>query len=112
MRGKCYDCGSLDHTKADGKHERDICGHCKKVGHHSPICFNKYLEKPIVAKATATEQAPEASSSSTAAKGKAAVSATSNAPATDSKAQADLLAKLMAQVSAQSQELEALKSSF
>ena len=111
MRGKCYGCGSPDLTKKDGKHKWDICGHCKKVGHCSPICFTKYLGKPIVAKAVATEEAPGASSS-TVAKGKAAVSTTSNALATDSKAQADLLAKLMVQVSAQSGELKALKLSF
>ena len=55
MKGKCYSCGSTDHTKANGKHEHDICGHCKKVGHCSPVCFNKYLGKPIAAKAAAMQ---------------------------------------------------------
>ena len=110
MKGKCYGCGSPDHAKKDGKHERDICGHCKKVGHRSPVCFSKYLGKPIAAKAAASQESPEASSSSD--KGKATASATKHAPATDSKGQADLLAKLMAQIQVQSRELEALKASF
>ena len=110
MKGKCYGCGSPDHAKKDGQHNRDICGHCKKVGHRSPVCFSKYLGKPIAAKAAASQESPEASSSSD--KGKATASATKHAPATDSKGQADLLAKLMAQIQVQSQELEALKASF
>ena len=110
MRGKCYGCGSTDHSKKDGKHEQDICGHCKKVGHRSPVCFSKYMGKPIAAKAAASQEAPEASSPS--GKEKATASATKHMPATDSKGQADLLAKLMAQIQVQSQELEALKASF
>ena len=110
MKGKCYRCSSTDHAKRDRKHEQDICGHCKKVGHHSPICFSKYLGKPIAAKAAALPETPQASSSG--GKGKATASATQNALAIDSKGQADLLSKLMAQVQVQSQELAALKSSF
>ena len=109
MKGKCYGCGSMDHTKKDGKHKRDICGHCKKVGHRSPICFSKYLSKLIAAKAAASQESPEASSSG---KEKATASATKHAPATDSKGQADLLAKLMAQIQVQRKELKALKTSF
>ena len=56
MKGKCYGCGNTDHAKKDGKHKCDICGHCKKVGHHSPICFSKYLGKPIVAKVAASQE--------------------------------------------------------
>ena len=94
MKGKCYGCGSPDHAKKDGQHNRDICGHCKKVGHRSPICFSKYMGKPIAAKAAASQESPEASGS----KEKATASATQNTPAKDSKGQADLLAKLMAHV--------------
>src|ERR1700761_9748506 len=112
MRGKCFGCGSTDHAKKDGKHEHDVCGHCKKVGHRSPVCMAKYMGKPITAKAAATGQKAVASSSTTDAKGKASVSATTPAPAQNSKAQADLLAKLMAQMQEQSAHIEALKSSF
>ena len=90
MRGKCYGCSSTNHTKKDGKHEQDICGHCKKVGHRSPVCFSKYMGKPIAAKAAVLQEAPEAPSSS--GKEKATASTTKHALATDSKGQADLLA--------------------
>src|ERR1700761_4008957 len=110
MRGKCYGCGSTEHSKKDRKHDNDICGHCKKKGHRSPVCQSKYLGKPIAAKAAASSEAPAPTSDG---KTQASASATrSNAPATDSKAQADLLAKLMAQVQEQSNQLAALKSSF
>ena len=109
MRGKCYDCESPDHTKKDGKHKKDICGHCKKLAHRSPVCFSKYMGKLITAKAAASQESPEPSGSG---KGKATASATSSPPSSDSKAQADLLTKLMAQVQQQSQELAVLKSSF
>src|ERR1700761_8954796 len=111
MKGKCFGCRSTDHAKKDGKHEHDVCGHCKKVGHRSLVCMAKYMGKPIVAKAAATEQTA-ASSSTTDPKGKASVSATTPAPAQNSKAQADLLAKLMAQMQEQSAQIEALKLSF
>ena len=111
MKGKCFGCGSPDHAKKDGKHEHDICGHCKKVGHRLPVCMAKYMGKPITAKAAATEQAAS-SSSTTDAKGKASVSATTPTPAQNSKAQADLLAKLMVQMQEQSAQIKALKSSF
>ena len=108
MKGKCYGCGSPDHAKKDGQHNRDICGHCKKVGHRSPVCFSKYMGKPIAAKAAASQESPEALGS----KEKATASATQNAPAKDSKGQADLLAKLMAQIKEQSAQIDALKASF
>ena len=109
MKEKCYGCGSTDHAKKDRQHNRDICGHCKKVGHRSPVCFSKYMGKPIAAKATASQESPEASSSS---KEKATAFTTQNAPAKDSKGQADLLAKLMVQIKEQSAQIDALKASF
>jgi hypothetical protein len=33
MRGKCFGCGLGAHTKKEGGHERDLCMHCKHVGH-------------------------------------------------------------------------------
>ena len=62
------------------------------------------MGKPITAKAAASQEAP-GESSSTGSKEKATASTTQNAPATDHKGQADLLAKLIAQVQVQSQEL-------
>ena len=113
MRGKCFGCGSPDHTKKEGGHERDICDHCKKVGHRSPVCMAKYLGKKVVAKAaTSSENPVDNKPSSTPAAKAAATTSKGKAPASDVKAQADLMAKLMAQVEEQSKELAALKASF
>ena len=112
MRGKCFGCGSPDHTKKDGGHERDICNHCKKVGHRSPVCMAKYLGKKVVAKAAASNETPEDSKPSPPAAKAAATTSKGKAPAQDIKAQADLMAKLMAQVEEQSEELATLKASF
>ena len=111
MRGKCFGCGSLDHAKKDGGHERDICNHCKKVGHRSPVCMAIYLGKKVVAKAAASSEAPENTTPPPTAKA-AATTSKGKAPAPDIKAQADLMAKLMAQVEEQSKELAVLKASF
>ena len=111
MKGKCYGCGSTDHTKANGNHERDICNHCRKVGHCSPVCQSKYLRKPAAAKAATTEQEQPTPSTSTS-KGKALASATMPTPAKDSKGQADLLAQLMVQIKEQSAQIKALKAFF
>ena len=111
MKGKCYGCGSTDHNKKDRKHKQDICNHCRKVRHHSLVCFSKYMGKPIATKVAATEQ-ESLSASSPMPKGKALVSTTAPVLVQDSKGQADLLAQLMAQIKAQSAEIEALKASF
>ena len=66
------------------------------------------MGKPIAAKAAALQESPEASSS----KEKATASATQIALAKDSKGQADLLAKLMAQIKEQSAQIDTLKASF
>src|ERR1700735_5049339 len=114
MRGKCFGCGSPDHTKKDGGHERDICNHCKKVGHRSPVCMAKYLGKKVVAKAAASNETPDGSKPTAPPPTATAAATTSKgkAPAQDTNAQADLMAKLMAQVEEQSKELAALKASF
>ena len=113
MRGKCFRCGSPDHTKKEGGHERDICNHCKKVGHRSPVCMAKYLGKKVVVKAAASSETPADSQQPPPPAAKAAATTSKGkAPATDIKAQADLMAKLMAQVEEQSKKLAALKASF
>ena len=81
------------------------------MGHRSPVCQSKYLGKPAAAKAAATEQEQPTPSTSTP-KGKASVSTTTPVLAKDSKGQADLLARLMAQIKEQSAQIEALKVSF
>jgi len=113
MHGKCFGCGSKEHTKKQGNHERDVCNHCGKTGHRGPVCSAKFMGKPGKAKAASTTDstsstdntASSSTSSSTA-------SATTNAPAKDNKSQADLLAKLMEQMKAQEAQINALKASF
>jgi hypothetical protein len=106
MQGKCFGCGSKDHAKKDGKHERDVCNHCGKTGHRSTVCFTKFLGKPgKTAGAAATSDSTDSTPSSSA-------SATNETPAKDSKTQADLLAQLMEKVKAQEAQINALKASF
>jgi hypothetical protein len=60
MQGKCYGCGSKEHNKKDGNHEQDVCNHCGKTGHRTPVCFTKYLGKAgQQTRANATAEEPE-----------------------------------------------------
>jgi hypothetical protein len=103
MQGKCYGCGSTQHTKKDGGHERDICNHCGKVGHRS-------TGKSASAKATTDRTVSTPSTSSPAAT--AAASSSKPSPAKDNKTQADLLAQLMVKIQEQDEQIKALKASF
>ena len=109
MQGKCYGCGLDKHAKKDCPNVRDICNHCRKVGHRGLVCFAKYMGKPTTESARAAASSQDETSVD---KGKQTAAATSNVPAIECKAQADLLAKLMVQIQAQSEQLEALKISF
>ena len=53
MKGKCFGCGSSDHTKEQGAHGSNICNHCKKAGHRSTVCFAKFMGRE---KVSATSQ--------------------------------------------------------
>ncbi|ESK80618.1 gag protein [Moniliophthora roreri MCA 2997] len=55
MAGKCYGCGSTQHTKANGNHEHEICGHCGQAGHHEAVCFDKWAGKPKARRVAASE---------------------------------------------------------
>ena len=73
----------------------------------------KYLGKKVVAKAAASNEVPQDSKPpSTPTVKAAATTSKGKVPAPDVKAQADLMAKLMAQVEEQSKELAELKVSF
>ena len=72
----------------------------------------KYLGKKAVAKAAASNEVPENKPAPPPAAKAAATTSKGKVPATDIKAQADLMAKLMAQVDEQSKELAVLKASF
>jgi hypothetical protein len=111
MQGKCYGCGSDKHTKKDGNHERDVCNHCGKTGHRSPVCFTKYIGKLATAKAAATTDGSTSQATPPSAP-KATASASTSAPAKNNKTQADLLAELMKRIEDQDAQIKALKASF
>jgi hypothetical protein len=109
MQGKCDGCSSKEHNKKDGNHERDVCNHCGKTGHRTPICFTKYLGKAgQQSRANTTAEEAETPAKP---KPSASTSATNSSPAKDNK-YADLLAQLQATIAKQGKELEALKASF
>ena len=112
MQGKCFRCGSKEHTKKDGHHERDICNHCRKMGHRSPVCFTKYLGKPgkLASATTMLDSTLTTNTSQTSPLTTTSVSAT--ALAKDNKIQADLLAQLMKQIEAQDVQIKVLSASF
>jgi hypothetical protein len=111
MQGKCYGCGSDKHTKKDGNHKRDVCNHCGKTGHRSPVCFNKYIGKPGSAKAAGTMDSSTSTAKPPSAP-KATASASTSAPAKNNKTQVDLLAELMKRIEDQDAQIKALKVSF
>jgi hypothetical protein len=109
MQGKCYGCGSKEHTKKDGNHRQDVCNHCSKTGHRTPVCFTKYLGKAgQQSRANATAEEAKTPPKP---KPSASASTTNLSPAKDNK-YADLLAQLQATITMQGKELEALKASF
>ncbi len=117
MTGKCYGCGSKDHTKKDGNHERDVCNHCQKAGHRSTVCFFKFVGQPSKAKAKAAATSEDASASDATQTVAASVvdapksKSKGKAPAQDSSQQ-DLLAKLVEQVKAQETQIASLNAAF
>lgn len=47
LHGKCYGCGSDEHTIAKGcPSKRTICQWCKKAGHTFVVCMTQYLGRP------------------------------------------------------------------
>ena len=110
MKGRCFGCGSKEHNKKDGNHERGVCHHCGKAGHRSTVCLSKYLGKPPAAKAAATETSTSSPNSNGPSTSSKAVATTMLAK--DSKTQADLLAQLLKRIEEQDKELKALKASF
>ena len=106
MASKCFGCGSTEHTKKNGSHDREICHHCQKAGHRANVCFDKYMGKEKKAKAASTQQAASTSSS------QAQVASTSAPSPAPSSSQSELVKLLMEQQKALSEQLKALKSSF
>ena len=54
MTGKCFGCGSPDHAKKDGQHDREICKWCSRAGHREGVCQDKFLGKPRKQRVAAT----------------------------------------------------------
>ena len=106
MAGKCFGCGSMDHTKKNSSHDWEICHHCQKAGHRANVCFDKYMGKEKKAKAASTQQVASTSSGNVQA---ALTSAPTPAP---SSSQSELVKLLMEQQKALLEQLKALKSSF
>ncbi|KAJ3846131.1 hypothetical protein EV368DRAFT_89519, partial [Lentinula lateritia] len=69
MIGRCYGCGSKEHRKADGHHERDICRHCGLNGHVEAVCRCKFLGLPgrrtTTISATSIPDTPQSATPST-----------------------------------------------
>jgi hypothetical protein len=109
MQGKCYGCGSTDHTKKDGNHKHDVCNHCGKTGHRLPVCFTKYIGKPGKgAKAAATLDSSTSTMKPPSSSPPAMASASTSALAKNNKTQADLLAELMKHIEDQDAQIKAL----
>ena len=111
MKGKCFGCGSSDHTKEQGNHGSDICNHCKKAGHRSTVCFAKFMGREKVS-ATSQTQADSNQGSSTQstnttqqAPSQPKATATANATSTGTSA-------LQKQIAEMQKQIEALKASF
>jgi hypothetical protein len=108
MKGKCFGCGSTEHTKEKGGHDREICHHCGKTGHRSNVCFHKYMGKPKVKKANGTIQDSAQDSSKTDGQQDNA----QKANATRAKPVQIDLQTLINKIEEQEKQIAALKASF
>lgn len=77
LHGKCYGCGSDEHTITKGcLSKRTICQWYKKVRHSSAVCMTQYLgqsrnDEPSQPQAVRISTIPEASGSTSASSGSA-----------------------------------------
>ena len=111
MKGKCFGCGSSDHTKEQGNHGSDICNHCKKAGHRSTVCFAKFMgrEKVLATSQTTADsnQGSLSQSANTTQQAPLQPQVTTKANATSSGTSA-----LQKQIAEMQKQIEALKASF
>ena len=111
MKGKCFGCGSSDHTKEQGNHGSDICNHCKKAGHRSTVCFAKFMGREKVSAMSQTQadsnQGSSSQSANTTQQAPSQPKATTTANATSTGTSA-----LQKQIAEMQKQIEALKASF
>ncbi len=112
LKGKCYGCGKMDHTKKDGDHKHDICNHCQKTGHRSNVCMIKYMGKLAKAKAAATMKSPASSSPPFSDSSSVVATASATTAPPKNKSYADLMARLMEQVKKQQEQIAILSVAF
>lgn len=101
MRGKCYGCGSTEHVKKDGKHDREICNYCRRAGHREVVCMDKFLKKTPTRKVAATIEEPVEMQT---------VASTASSPTPSDSS--TLLAQLMEQQKALAEQITLLQQSF
>ena len=111
MKGKCFGCGSSDHTKEQGNHRSNICNHCKKAGHCSTVCFAKFMDREKVLAMSQTQadsnQGSSSQSTNTTQQAPLQPQATAKANATSLGTSA-----LQKQIAEMQKQIEALKASF
>ncbi len=112
MKGKCYGCGKMDHSKKDGNHKHDVCNYCQKTGHRSNVCMIKYMGKPAKAKPAATTESPTSSSTPSSESTSAVATASATTAPAKGKSQVELMARLMEQVKKQQEQIAALSVAF
>ena len=105
MRGRCYGCGSRNHRKADGHHERDVCCYCGLTGHLENVCQRKFLGlgKKTVQRMAATDSVVSTPAIPT------PVPSTSTAPPADVT---NILQQLITNQQALATSIAALQSNF
>ena len=111
MAGRCYGCGSKDHQKKDGGHDRSLCDWCGRTGHLSGVCQDWFMGKPkgqAQAQIAASNSSPAQTHPSTPDLSHPA----SPAPAIDPQITAASADQLAIQIKQLEQQMKALMESF
>lgn len=112
MVGRCFGCGSKDHVKRDGGHERDVCSHCGRTGHRVGVCQSRFMGQPGKSVAAATADASPNSGDIQEISSPATQEATQEGSASAAASSSLGLAEIMARMREMSAELAAIKQAF